>query len=192
MRQTELTPVQKATARRLSAPAKSAVKGLILAEREQYGGLTDAPRLLDAAAAMFESNVNASTIFNMVRHTAHAFTLSIEKDKSRKRRGRPSKQRWTVEQDEALLRYYDDAGTLESAVADFNSDFREAVFTMSVGKSSLADEHQLVKNWKNADRRNKRLERFQQSINEVIRQRLMRLMKQREDARILSDFEEQE
>lgn len=192
MKQTELTHAQKATARRLNTVTRAALRSLISAERERLGGITDAPRLLEAAAAMFESsNVKTSTIFKMVQHTADAFRLSLEKDQRKKRRGRPPKDRWTAEQDEALLGYYD-IGTQESAISDFNNDFKDAVFTMPVGSSSLAREFERVKTWKNFDRREKRIERFQRPVNEVIRQRLMRLIRQREDERIISSFDEEE
>lgn len=190
MRQTELTANQKATGRRLSAPAKTALKNLMSVERSyRDGSIEDAPKLLDAAAVMFEANTDFATICNMVRHTAQAYQSAIEKERSRKRRGRPPKSRWTAEQDAALLEYYDQ-GTQESAISDFKAYFKEELSTMPVKGSSLADQHQLVKKRETTDRRRARIERFQRSVDEVIRQRLMHLKKLREDEMLLADFEE--
>ena len=152
--------------------------------------MIDSPKLLDAAAAMFEANITPSTIFNMVHHTAQAYQLAIAKDLSRKRRGRPPKQRWTAEQDSALLEYYDQ-GTQESAIADFKVYFKEEIFTMTVKASSLAEQHQLAKKRETSDQRKVRIERFHRSIDEAIRQRLMYLKKLREDDLLIADFEEQ-
>jgi hypothetical protein len=190
MRQTELTANQKATGRRLSVPARTALKNLMSVERAyQDGSIGDAPKLLDAAAVMFEANTDFATICNMVRHTAQAYQLAIEQDRSRKRRGRPPKPRWTAEQDAALLEYYDQ-GTQESAISDFKAYYKEEIFTMPVKGSSLADQHQLVKNRETVDQRKVRIERFQRSIDEVIRQRLMHLKKLREDDLLIANFEE--
>lgn len=190
MRQTKLTANQKATGRRLSVPAKTALKNLMSVERAyQNGSIDDAPKLLDAAAVMFEANTDFATICNMVRHTAQAYQLAIEKDRSRKRRGRPPKLRWTAEQDAALLEYYDQ-GTQESAISDFKAHFKEELSTLPIKGSSLAHQHQLVKKRETTDQRKVRIERFQRSVDEVIRQRLMQLKKLRDDDLLVADFEE--
>ncbi|MBY2951545.1 hypothetical protein [Rhizobium leguminosarum] len=197
MRQTELTPVQKATARRLSVPAKSALKGLILAEREQYGGLTDAPRLLDAAAAMFEANINTVTIFNMVQHTAEAFQSSIEKRLRKKPVGRPVRTWWRegeVDRESAILRFADE-GTHESALEAFKETFAKEIFHLPVRLkddpqvTTLAEQLEL-KPGESVKLRDGRVKSFRRALDNAIRNHLNTLKRKRNADRLIADFEE--
>lgn len=198
MRQTELTPVQKATARRLSTPAKSAVKLLIALERKDYSGaISDAPKLLDAAAAMFEGNIDTAIVSIMVQHTAKAFQSSIEKRLRKKPVGRPVRAWWKegeVDRESTILRFADE-GTHESALEAFKETFPKEIFHLPVRLedypqvTTLAEQLEL-KPGESVKLRDRRVKSFRRALDNAIRNHLNTLKRKRNADRLIADFEE--
>ncbi|MGO8468342.1 hypothetical protein AB9F45_27665 [Rhizobium leguminosarum] len=204
MRQTELTPVQKATAYRLFNANQVLLKQLISNERAIYGGLFDTPAILNTAAIMFEGLADEVTINMMVRNSVLSLNQKLEKELQKKKPGRPTKEWWKENERETILMKLASGGTQDSAVEDFKARFREDIlhfpvhFNKDRRATTLAEQLHISDKRESENRRKKRLKAFGDAMNESIRKHIVTLNKKRrqslqqiEEDRLLDDFDEQ-
>jgi len=192
MKQDKLTPAQIATASRLSPPSKNALRQLIADERSIRGCLEFAPRILDAAAVMFEGNVKFNVLSDMVRYSAEGLRQNLTQPliEEAEKGGRPSNKWWTAERDNMLMAIVDQEPKQSSAISTFISNNSDDLLHYRVGRSPTLSELGLIPGPWYLKSQSGEIKKTYDRVREALRQRIYTLRPDYSARAIDDEFEE--
>lgn len=191
MPQQQLTEFQKNTARRFSndKTGKSLLK-LGRLELAQGKTLLHLPRILDAAAAMFQGGMSRSAVETIViTYTTAMIKKAEAKVKRAEAKAKASENSsdhsgpwWTADLDSQLLEFYDGI-TQEAAAAKLMEVVAEMgkISSFPIKNTTFAEEMSRLQSEPKLTRR-KQIMEFHDTVREAMRQRLIRLDNLRKQA----------